>query len=113
MYSKIDVVIPSYNHARYVQYAIESVVKQTAEEFEVNVIVIDDCSTDESVEKIEMMQKLYPFIFLKNSINTGKDNFGLQGIEERVRMLKGTIKFITKPGEGTEILINTPYLNKQ
>ncbi len=43
---KVSVVIPSYNHARFLRQRIESVLVQTYQDFEV--ILLDDCSTDES-----------------------------------------------------------------
>ena len=43
---KVSVVIPSYNHERYIVEAIESVRRQTMEDWEL--IVIDDGSTDQS-----------------------------------------------------------------
>ena len=47
---KVSVVIPSYNHEKYVVSAIESVLTQTLENFEL--IIIDDGSTDSSAELI-------------------------------------------------------------
>lgn len=43
---KVSVVIPNYNHARYLRQRIETVLRQTYKDFEV--ILMDDCSTDES-----------------------------------------------------------------
>jgi signal transduction histidine kinase len=36
------------------------------------------------------------------------EGFGLQGMQERVRMLDGIFEIITAPGEGTEIIIRIP-----
>jgi glycosyltransferase involved in cell wall biosynthesis len=46
----VSVIIPNYNHARYLRKRIESVLGQTYQDFDV--ILLDDCSTDESREII-------------------------------------------------------------
>lgn len=48
---KFSIIIPLYNKAPYVEKAIQSVLTQTYEEFEL--IVIDDGSNDGSLEKIQ------------------------------------------------------------
>jgi glycosyltransferase involved in cell wall biosynthesis len=47
----LSVIIPNYNHGHYIGEALEVVVGQSFRPLEV--IVIDDCSTDQSVEVIE------------------------------------------------------------
>lgn len=47
----VSVIIPNYNHARYLTQRIESVLNQTYKSMEV--IILDDCSTDNSREIIE------------------------------------------------------------
>jgi glycosyltransferase involved in cell wall biosynthesis len=47
----VSVLIPSYNHERYVAEAIESVLNQTVSDLEL--IIIDDCSSDNSRKIIE------------------------------------------------------------
>ena len=42
----VSVVVPNYNHARYLQRRIDSILTQTYLDFEL--ILLDDCSTDHS-----------------------------------------------------------------
>lgn len=48
---EISVLIPNYNHAAYLRERIDSVLNQTFQDFEV--IILDDCSPDDSREVIE------------------------------------------------------------
>jgi glycosyltransferase involved in cell wall biosynthesis len=43
---RVSIIIPNYNHARFLRRRIESVLKQTYQDFEL--ILLDDFSTDES-----------------------------------------------------------------
>ena len=47
----VSVIIPSYNHGRYLEHRIESVLQQSYEDFEI--IILDDASTDNSKAIIE------------------------------------------------------------
>jgi glycosyltransferase involved in cell wall biosynthesis len=42
----VSVIIPNYNHARFLRQRVDSVLGQTSQDFEV--ILLDDCSTDGS-----------------------------------------------------------------
>lgn len=59
----VSVLLPSYNHEQYIQAAIESVYQQTYQNIEL--IVIDDGSTDNSVEILTQLQKKYGFVFFQ------------------------------------------------
>lgn len=48
---KVSVVLPNYNHARFLGQRLQSVVDQTFEDFEL--IFLDDASTDTSLEVFE------------------------------------------------------------
>ena len=47
----VSVIIPNYNHSGFLKERIDSVLKQTYQDFEL--IILDDCSTDNSREIIE------------------------------------------------------------
>ena len=50
-YPLVSVIIPNYNHSKYLKIRINSVLSQDYSNFEV--IILDDCSTDNSREIIE------------------------------------------------------------
>jgi glycosyltransferase involved in cell wall biosynthesis len=47
---KISIICPSYNHGQYVGKFIQSILNQSEQDFEI--LIIDDCSTDDNVMKI-------------------------------------------------------------
>lgn len=58
----ISVIIPVYNKEKYIEQAAKSVIRQTYSPMEI--IFVDDCSTDESVKIIEKLQINYKEIKL-------------------------------------------------
>ena len=66
----LSVILPNYNHARYLSEAIEAIASQShaADEF----LILDDASTDNSLEIIEKFQKRYSQIrVLRHEQNRG------------------------------------------
>ncbi|HEV7682964.1 MAG TPA: glycosyltransferase family A protein [Pyrinomonadaceae bacterium] len=57
--AKVSVVVPSYNHARFIKATLRSIMKQTLPPAEL--IVIDDGSSDESPRVIESVLQNCPF----------------------------------------------------
>lgn len=71
---KVSVIVPNYNHAKYLSQRLDSIFDQTFQDFEV--ILLDDCSTDNSAElltKYTGNKKVTQFIVNeKNSGSTYK-----------------------------------------
>ena len=77
---KLSVIIPNYNHGHFINEQIESIVNQTYKCHEI--IIVDDKSTDNSVEIINKIIDKYPFIKLvQNKKNIGPLNTLNHGLE--------------------------------
>ena len=66
---KVTALVPSYNHGNYIRERILSIINQTYSNIEL--IVIDDHSTDGSHAIISEMQAIYRFTYLRNRCNSG------------------------------------------
>ena len=69
---KVSVIIPNYNYQDFIIERIDSILMQTYPIFEL--IILDDCSTDNSVQVIEEKIKTItdiPVQFVKNEKNSG------------------------------------------
>lgn len=70
---KISVIVTAYNHERYISQCLESVLGQRGD-FQLEVIIGDDCSTDNTHEIIEGFQLKYPKII---SVLPTEKNLGI------------------------------------
>lgn len=63
--SKVSIIVPSYNHAKYVRTLIESIYRQTHKNFEL--LVLDDGSKDNSPELLKQLQAEFGFELILKS----------------------------------------------
>lgn len=66
----VSIICLSYNHEDYVVEALNSVINQTYPNIEL--LIADDCSTDNSVEKIQNWLQYYPKVYF----SANKKNLG-------------------------------------
>ena len=91
----ISIVIPSYNTCKILESCILSIIKYT-QNIEYEIIVIDDCSTDNSYEYIK--NRFPNIIIKKNRINLGF----VRTVNKGLKISKG--EYI--------LLLNLYYLSK-
>lgn len=66
----ISIIIPNYNYAHFIGETLQALADQKNKNFEL--VVVDDASTDKSVEIIEKYAPLFPFFkFIQNQENKG------------------------------------------
>ena len=65
----VSVVMPSYNTALFIAYSIQSVIAQTYQNWEL--IIVDDCSTDDTDAVIIPFLSDHRIRYLKNRKNVG------------------------------------------
>src|SRR5690606_15785652 len=79
MIPKVSVVIPVYNAERHLRKCLDSVLNQNYSEYEV--LIIDDGSTDNSLEIADEYSGKYEIIKVYSQINQGPSaarNTGIQ-----------------------------------
>lgn len=72
---KISIIIPCYNVADYIEEAIDSILVQTIGQEDLEIIIIDDASTDKTLEIVKRRYAMYENIV----IVTGEKSSGAAG----------------------------------
>ena len=80
---KLSVIIPTYNGEKYIKECLNSLVNQTIGIENLEIIIIDDKSTDNTIKIIEEYKNKYPsFKILKQDKNQGPGAARNRGIKE-------------------------------
>lgn len=67
--ARVSVVVPNYNHARYLRSRIDSILNQSFRDFDL--LILDDRSTDDSVSVIESYRDHPKVSIALNEANSG------------------------------------------
>ena len=76
---ELSIIVPAYNCEKYIDKCIQSIIKQKNNLIEI--IIINDGSTDKTLEKCESFQKQYQNIKIINQKNSGVSYSRNIGIE--------------------------------
>ena len=83
---KLTIIIPVFNEGSTIHFILEKIASVSLiGNLEKEIIVIDDCSKDDTIEKLEIYQKNNPEQFIKifkHSVNKGKGAALHTGIKE-------------------------------
>lgn len=72
----VSIIIPAYNYAHYLPYAIDSALNQTY--FPIEVIVVDDGSTDNTAEIVASYGNKVKYVYQKNAGLSAARNTGIR-----------------------------------
>jgi glycosyltransferase involved in cell wall biosynthesis len=74
MGEKLTIIIPAYNEARTIHNILDKVdAVQLINGIEKEVVIVNDCSTDNTAEVIQAYMKAKPYIrFIEHTVNQGK-----------------------------------------
>lgn len=67
--AKVSIIVPNYNHAKFLNRRLDSIFAQTYKDFEV--ILLDDCSQDNSLDILTSYVEKYGAKLVKNEQNSG------------------------------------------
>jgi len=77
----VSVILPNYNHAQYLPQGLNSMLDQSVKPTEI--IVIDDCSTDNSIEVIsDFVRRDSVVKLIQNERNIGTMPSNIKGLEQ-------------------------------
>lgn len=94
----VSVIIPNYNHAKYLKKRIDTILNQSYQNFEI--LILDDCSADNSrniIEEYRYHDKVSQIIF--NETNSGST---FKQWNKGIRLAKGELIWIAESDDFAE-----------
>jgi len=74
----VSVIVDTYNHAEFIEEAIDSVLNQTFPQSKMEILVVDDGSTDETSEKVKKYKDKIKYIHKGNGGQASAFNVGFK-----------------------------------
>ena len=77
---KLSIIIPCYNEEQYIEELLISLIENISN-YKFEIIVVDDCSEDSTLLRLENFNKTNKLIIVKHKINKGKGAALRTGLE--------------------------------
>lgn len=95
----VSIIVPNFNHAPFLKQRLDSVFNQSFQDFEV--ILMDDCSTDNSLEILKVYAKNKKVShFVSNESNSGSP---FKQWEKGITLAKGEFIWIAESDDFSEL----------
>ncbi|MCG3665685.1 glycosyltransferase [Aliarcobacter butzleri] len=78
---KFSIIIPTHNSENYIGNCLKSLMLQHSKKYDFEILIIDDCSSDKTIDKINEFKMKLPITMLSTKINSGPGvarNIGLE-----------------------------------
>lgn len=69
---KLSIIIPVYNEKRTIEEVLKRVEQASTLNYEKEIIVVDDCSSDGTSDILEKLKKKFNFVLVRHDKNYGK-----------------------------------------
>ncbi len=96
----VSVLIPAYNHEKYVQETIESIINQSYKNIEL--IIVDDGSSDSTWEKIQSLESVCRERFVGVIFRSRKNVGTCETLNELVSLARGEYIYLTASDDLTK-----------
>ncbi|RUR32211.1 glycosyltransferase [Vreelandella nanhaiensis] len=87
----VSVIVPFYNHEKFIEERLDSILAQPIKDIEI--IALDDCSTDNTVEKVRPYLEDTRITLAENDKNSGSP---FKQWEKGIRMASGDVVWIAE-----------------
>ncbi|TVU87591.1 glycosyltransferase [Vreelandella titanicae] len=87
----VSVIVPFYNHEKFIEERLDSILAQPIKDIEI--IALDDCSTDGTVEKVRPYLKDCRITLVENETNSGSP---FKQWEKGIRLASGDVVWIAE-----------------
>ena len=99
--AKISIILPSYNHAKFLKDRLDTIINQTYTNWKI--IIIDDCSSDNSIKILKEFREKYKDKieeFIINKVNSGS---GYKSWEKGIHLAKGEYIWIAETDDYSNV----------
>jgi glycosyltransferase involved in cell wall biosynthesis len=106
---KVSIILPSYNHDKFLKDRLDSIINQTYTNWKL--IIIDDCSTDGSVNILKEFQKNHDDKISDFIINTKNSGSGYNSWKKGIELASSEYIWVAETDDYSDIIFLENMVN--